>query len=268
MSAVPDSVAVQTQIEAFLYPAMTRFLFVGVRVSTVMAFLPFFGSGAIAVRIKGALAVALSAFMCAVYHPPAAELLKVNWVSIALSEAMIGLVLGLSVQFVFEAAQVAGQTCGLQMGYSLERLIDPTTQAQSPAIAIFYYLIAISIFLRLDVHHWLLRALAGSFDYLPPGSIVANKAIAKEMLRASGTMLSVGVQIAAPLILAALMIDLTLGFIGRASPQLPVMLIGISVKDLLGVAMIGATLAFWPSQFEGYFERAIRTGEHMLRLAH
>jgi len=261
-------VDVQTQIEAFLYPAVTRFLFVGIRVSTVMVFLPFLGSGALAARIKAALAVALSAFMCVIYRPASAELLKVNWVSLALSEALIGLALGLSVQFVFEAAQVAGQTCGLQMGHSLESLIDPTTQAQSPAMAIFYYLIATSIFLRLDVHHWLLRALAGSFEYLPPGSLVTNRAIIEEMLRASATMLSVGVQIAAPLILAALMIDLTLGFIGRASPQLPVMLIGISVKDLLGVAMIGATLAFWPSQFEGHFERAIRTGEHMLRLAH
>jgi len=259
---------VQPQIEAFLYPAVTRFLLVGIRVSTVMVFLPFLGSGAIAARIKGGLAVALTALLCAIYHPASAELLKVNWVSVALSEAMIGLALGLSVQFVFEAAQVAGQTCGLQMGHSLESIIDPTTQAQSPAMAIFYYLIATSIFLRLEVHHWLLRALTESFDYLPPGSLVTNKAIVAEMLKASATMLSVGVQIAAPLILAALMIDFALGFIGRASPQLPVMLVGISIKDLVGVAMIGTTLAFWPSQFEGQFERAIRTGEHMLRLAH
>ena len=256
-------------MEALLYPAITRLLFVGVRVSLVMMFLPFLGSGAVAVRIKGALTIALTAFLCAIYQPPStAALLKVNWLSLVLSEAMIGLALGLSVQFVFEAVQVAGQMCGLQLGYSLESLIDPMTQAQSPVISTFYYMIATSIFLRLDVHHWLLRALADSFEYLPPGTLVTNKAIVEELLRVSSTMLSVGVQIAAPIVLAALLIDLTLGFIGRAAPQLPVMLVGISVKDLLGVAMIGSTLALWPSQLEGHFERAVRTGEHLLRLAH
>jgi flagellar biosynthesis protein FliR len=255
-------------METFLYPAVTRLLFVGIRVSLVMVFLPFLGSGAIAARIKGALAIALTAFMCAIYQPPAADLLKVNWLSVVLSEAMIGLALGLSVQFVFEAAQLAGQICGLQLGYSLESLIDPMTQAQSPVISTFYYMIATSIFLRLDVHHWLLRALAESFECLPPGTLITNPAIVATLLRASSTMLSVGVQIAAPITLSALLIDLTLGFIGRAAPQLPVMLVGISVKDLLGVAMIGSTLAFWPTQLEGHFEHAIRTGEHLIRLAH
>ena len=89
-----------------------------------------------------------------------------------------------------------------------------------------------------------------------------------ELIRASGVMLSVGIQIAAPIMLVAFMIDIALGFISRAAPQIPVMLVGISVKDLVGLVMLGSTLAFWPRQLEAHFAAAIRTGEHLIRLAH
>ena len=255
------------KVETFIQPILTKLLFVGVRVSLVVYFLPFFGSGGIAARIKAGLTVALTALLYSVYAPPSDSLTHVDWLSVLAGELAVGLALGLSVQFVFEAFQVAGQLCGLQLGYSLESLIDPQTNAQTPVLSIFYYTVAILIFLQLNVHHWMLRSLAESFEHLPPGHVVLSAAMAAEIIRASGLMLSVGVQIAAPITLTALMIDVALGFIGRAAPQLPVMLVGISVKDLLGIAMVGTTLALWPSQLEGHFAGAIRTGEHLLRLA-
>ena len=255
-------------MEALIQPALTKLLFIGIRVSLVVLFLPFFGSGGIPNRIKAALTIALTACLYPAYMPPAASLVNVNWLSVFFGETFIGLALGLSLHFIFEAVQLAGTLCGVQLGYSLETLIDPQTKAQSPVIATFYNMIAILIFLQLNVHHWVLRGLAESFDYLPPGAIVNGQAMAAELIRASGVMLSVGIQIAAPIMLAAFMIDIALGFIGRAAPQIPVMLVGISVKDLVGLAMLGSTLAFWPRQLEAHFAAAIRTGEHLIRLAH
>ena len=255
-------------MEALIEPALTKLLFIGLRVSLVVLFLPFLGSGAVAARIKAGLTVALTAFLFPVYMPPAATLVNVNWLLVLVGETLVGLALGLTVNFIFEAVQVAGQLCGVQLGYSLESLIDPMTKAETPVVSTFYYMVATLIFLQLNVHHWMLRALAESFQYLPAGTLPTNRAMAAELLRDSGLMLSVGVQIAAPIILAALMIDVALGFIGRAAPQLPVMLVGISVKDLIGLAMLGSTLALWPSQLEGHFARAVRAGEHLLRLAH
>jgi flagellar biosynthesis protein FliR len=254
-------------LEALIQPSLTKLLFIGIRVSLVVLFLPFFGSGGIPNRIKAALTIALTGCLYPTYMPAAATLVNVNWLSVIFGETLIGLALGLSVTFVFEAVELAGSLCGVQLGYALETLIDPTTKAQNPVLATFYNMIAMLIFLQLNVHHWVLRGLAESFDYLPPGTIVTGHAMAAELIRASGVMLSTGIQIAAPIMLAAFMIDIALGFVGRAAPQLPVMLVGISIKDLLGLAMLGSTLAFWPRQLEGHFAAAIRTGEHLLRLA-
>jgi flagellar biosynthesis protein FliR len=60
--------------------------------------------------------------------------------------------------------------------------------------------------------------------------------------------------------------DVALGFIGRAAPQLPVMLVGISVKHLLGVAILAIVILWWPSQLQGQFERALRLMDHLLHI--
>ena len=83
---------------------------------------------------------------------------------------MIGLVLGLAANFMMEAPMMAGQILGVQMGYSLATLFDPQTKADTPVLAEFHRLAALLIFLQLDVHHWLLRAVVSSFAYLPGGS--------------------------------------------------------------------------------------------------
>ena len=65
----------------------------------------------------------------------------------------------------------------MQAGFSLVSILDPQTQADSPVISTFIQLITLVIFLQLNVHHWLLRGLAASFAYLPPGSVVLKMCI-------------------------------------------------------------------------------------------
>ena len=81
---------------------------------------------------------------------------------------------------------MAGQILGVQMGYSLATLFDPQTQADTPVLAEFHRLAALLIFLQLDVHHWLLRALVRSFAYLPAGAAPATFAAATGLLHAAG----------------------------------------------------------------------------------
>src|SRR5208282_5894381 len=50
----------------------------------------------------------------------------------AISEAAVGLMMGLSVQLVFEGMQIAGQLAGAQLGFSLAAIIDPLTNIDTP----------------------------------------------------------------------------------------------------------------------------------------
>ena len=161
---------------------------------------------------------------------------------------------------------MAGQILGVQMGYSLATLFDPQTNADTPVLAEFHRLATLLIFLQLDVHHWLLRAVASSFAYLPPGTTLATFAAASGLLHAAAGIFLAGVQIAAPGLVAMLAADVGLGFLGKASPQLPVLFIGLAVKNLLGMAMLIAVVAYWPQSFSQRFSESIAVGERLLHL--
>jgi flagellar biosynthetic protein FliR len=202
-----------------------------------------------------------------VYAPRALDFTRLNWSRVVAGEVIVGLILGLTLTFVFEGAQVAGQILGFQLGYSLVNVIDPQTQVDTPVLSTFHQGIALLLFLQLGVHRWLLRGLAKSFEYLPPGAASANPAVTGELLHAAGAMLVIAVQIAAPALSATLLADIVLGLIGKASPQLPVLFMGLSVKALVGFLVLAGSLRYWPVLMERYFLRALQTTEQLLRLA-
>jgi flagellar biosynthetic protein FliR len=241
-------------------------VFVGVRIGGVLMFPPFLGSSSIALQAKVALTLALTALLFPVAGVVAIQSGMMGWVRVVFSEMVIGLLLGLTMQFVFEAAQFAGQVVGVQTGFSLITLLDPQTQADTPVLAVFQQMIVLMIFFQLNVHHWLLRGLAASFQLVPPGASLAHMLAGAAVLQAAGRIFLIGLEIAAPVIVATVVADIALGFLGKASPQLPVVLVGLSVKNILGLAVLAASLTWWPGVFERHFAAAIVLGERLLHL--
>lgn len=255
-------------IEIPLIAMITAFLTAGVRLSGLMLFAPFFGSDVIPARIKAVFVIAISALMYpAVNHQLQPQPIS-GWPKLILVEFVIGVGMGIAANLVFEAAQFAGQVLGIQMGYSLVTILDPQTQANSPVISLFYQSIVMLIFLRMDVHYWLLRAVGNSFLDLPPGSAHIGASFVSAVVWIVGTIFDLGVQIAAPVLAATLAADIVLGLLGKASPQLPVMLLGPAIKSLLGVFLLGATLMYWPGLFRRLFLVSISRANHLFHLAH
>jgi flagellar biosynthesis protein FliR len=240
---------------------------VALRVGGLLSFGPFFGDRAIPNRIKVGLLVFLTAVLVPVVPARPSPSGPVEWAQMILSEWLVGVLMGLSLAAVFEGMQFAGQLSGMQLGLSLATLFDPQSEADSPALSVFYNLVTLFLFLTLDVHHWLLRALRRSFDYLPVGSAAVSELAGRELARVVGSLFGLGIQIAAPVLLATMMIDLVLGFLSKASPQLPVLLFGIPVKNLTGYALLMAAVTLWPGILERRFALAINVAERMLHAA-
>jgi flagellar biosynthetic protein FliR len=241
--------------------------FVALRIGMLMVFAPFFGNTGIPARVKLGFTLALTALLYPVYAPRAFSFDGLNWCRVVTGEVMVGLLMGLSLNFVFEGALVAGQILGFQLGYSLVNVIDPQTQVETPVLAIFHQSMVLLLFLQLGVHRWLLRGLAASFEYLPPGVANPTPAVTEALWHAAGSMLVVAVQIAAPVLVATIVADVALGLVAKSSPQLPVLFLGLSVKHLLGLLLIASTLRYWPIMMERYFLRALANMEQLLHLA-
>lgn len=252
--------------------ALTKILgaimIIGLRVSGLMVFAPFWSNAVIPPRVKAIFVIAITAVLYPVYSSRLQTLDLSKWPIIVGTETVLGLAIGVATYVVFEAVQVAGQTLSIQMGYSLVNILDPNSQVESTVVAFFHQSMALLIFLSLDVHHWILRAVAHSFDYLPPGTVTLNPRFAQTVLHEGAIVLELGVQIAAPVLAATLLMDLILGLLGKASPQMPLMLLGPAVKSMLGVLILAATIGFWPGVFAKFFAQSISYTEQILHVAH
>jgi flagellar biosynthetic protein FliR len=238
------------------------------RVGGLMTFAPFFGGVAVPTKVKAGFTVLLTVLLysvCPVGSVPSSPL---GWIGIVLSEAMLGLGMGLCLQFVLEAAELAGQIAGFQFSFSLVNVIDPQTNVDTAVLSIFHQLITIMIFLQLNVHHWVLRGVVKSFEYVPIGSVVISAALMKELFQVAAAIFLVGVQIATPLLLATLLIDFTVGFLSKASPQMPAIFLSIPLKSLTGYVVLAIAVGLWPGLLEKQFMHALGWSEHLLRLAH
>lgn len=240
---------------------------IGLRTGGLMTFAPFLGDDAIPARVKAGFAIVLTAMLYGVCPVPDFQLNAINWTRIVIGEAGVGLLMGLSVRLILEGMQIAGQLAGAQLGFSLAAIIDPQTNIDTPVLAVFHQMIALLIFLQLDVHHWMLRAIVKSFDYLPVGTAVITRATVEQLVHAAAGMWLIGVQVAAPILLATMLVDVTIGFLSKASPQLPALFIGISAKSVIGYVVLAAAAALWPRILEGQFTNALGWSERMLHLA-
>jgi flagellar biosynthesis protein FliR len=254
-------------IELPLMKIITSLLTIGVRLSGLMLFAPFFGSMVIPARIKAILVFAMTLLLYPTVGQQIDPSVLKNWPMLIITEFLVGVGMGIATNIVFEGIQLSGQVLGIQMGYSLINILDPQTQVDTTVMATFYQSIVMLLFLQMDVHFWLLRAVGNSFRYVPPGTAHVGALFTSSIVKTVGEIFGLGVQIAAPVLAATLAADVILGLLGKASPQMPLMLLGPAVKSLLGISVLIATLKYWPDLFRRLFTDAVASGEHLFHLA-
>jgi flagellar biosynthetic protein FliR len=249
-----------------LESALAAAVFIGLRLSGLLLFAPGLSNNAVPARTKIAFVVAGVVLLWPIVPTLQLHLSPLSFAGVALNELLIGVIVGLLLNFIFDAAQFAGQVLGMQMGFTLATMIDPQSQADSAVLSVFYQTIVLLIFFALDVHHWILRALVSSFYYLPAGRPVLTFGRVEAVLHTASAIWVLGLQIAAPALIATVIADFVLAFIGKASPQLPVLFVGLSVKSVLGMLVTIAVMAAWPRFFSLQFANAIRWSEQTLHL--
>jgi flagellar biosynthesis protein FliR len=246
-----------------IVPLMT----VGLRASGLMMFAPVFGSAALPIRIKAVLVIALTAVLYPAMSTRLSAVTVAQWPLVVLHEFLIGMALGLATNLLFEAVQLAGQVMSIQMGFSLVSILDPQTQAESTVLALFQQTVAVLVFLAFNVHLALLRVVADSFEYLPVEAARINPAFAAATLRLGAAVFSLGVQIAAPVVAATLVADVVIGLLGKASPQMPLILLGPAIKSMLGAGVLLGVMQYWPDLLQHCFLECFARAERLLHLA-
>ncbi len=147
-------------------------------------------------------------------------------------EAIVGISMGFLVQLFFFAVAVAGQLIDTEMGFHMANVLDPLSDSQLPLIGNLFSMICILVYLSLNGHLLLLRALAESYQLLPLGTL-SLPADVTMIINACARMLTVAVQIAFPVVGASLFTSLMFGILAKSVPQMNVFIVGMPLKVVL-----------------------------------
>lgn len=157
-------------------------------------------------------------------------------------EFATGLVIGYASYLIFTAVYLAGQIIDMQVGFGLVNVIDPLSNIQVPVTSNFYFILCMLIFLTVDVHHVLIKALFESYKVISPGGAVFGTQLIDELARLMASVFLLAFKISAPVVATVLIADVALGVLMKTVPQLNVFVVGIPLKILLGIVVMWLTI--------------------------
>jgi flagellar biosynthetic protein FliR len=175
-----------------------------------------------------------------------------NILVMLLGEVALGMTLGLMVRILFSAVQTGGHIIGFQMGFAMVNVVDPLTGVSEAVTAHFLYMCTMLTFLALNGHLYLLQALASSFEYIPPGKFLINSVIAEQVFTYSKQLFILAIKIAAPVMVAVFLVDLSLALISKAAPQMNVLVLGFPVKIGVGFIFVGSLFTVLAMHVEAF----------------
>jgi len=223
------------------------FLVTLARVSGVFVFVPLPGltSGFAIARTLLSLSMTVALFP---YWPHIPGELSAGLLTVwMISEAALGIGIGLTVAFVTEGFNVAAQVMGLQAGYAYASTIDPNTQADSTVLVLLAQLAAGLLFFTMGLDREVIRIFVRSMEIAPPGSFVLSPGLGRQLVSMGSAMFSTGVRLALPVVAILLLVDISLALLGRVNSQLQLLTIAFPVKMMVGLAVIGWLMLLIPT---------------------
>ncbi len=210
------------------------------RILGFISIAPAFGNQAIPPLIKLAFGLLITIVIFPTLpNVPLIDILSLTGFLMIAEQMIIGLALGLALQVIFAAVEMAGQLGGLTMGFGFASFFDPLTQGSTEVISQFFAVITILFFLSIDGHLMLISALVESFHSFP---IQADSFNLNGMTIAlwGAKIFSIGLQISLPIVAILLITNMALGVLTKAAPQLQIFGIGFPIT--LGVGLLVVAL--------------------------
>ncbi len=244
------------------------FFWVFIRVGALVFMLPLFGATGIPSLWKAGfsflLAIIIVPFVPMTQTFPDTDLGMLVGV---FSEILLAFLLAIFTKLFMASVQLAGQFLGFQMGFNVASVMDPQTGGQSTVISQFLYMFMILLFFSINGHHLFIRALAESFQAVPPLSFRLSPSLMKVLVKVSGEMFLIAIKMAAPILVALFLSNLCLGIVARTVPQVNILMIGFPLNIALGLILLGVMLNSLSPFLTGLIKRMGSVLMGVLRIA-
>ncbi|MHC1695476.1 MAG: flagellar biosynthetic protein FliR [Eubacteriales bacterium] len=227
-----------------VYSNYILFLLVFTRMTGMLLFNPFFARRNIPAVIKIGLALILSFMIMPTLSVQIEYPSLFVFTVYLIKELLIGYVFGLVINIFISWIFMAGEIVDLQLGISMSKIYDPSSNVSMPLTGSIYNVLYILIFFVGNGHLSIIKIMARSCQIFPCGSDLFNTSVASFIVLLLGDAISLAAKMAMPILAIELLTEAGLGVLMRTVPQINVFVVGLQLKLLVGLYVI---IAFLPS---------------------
>ena len=247
--------------EAQISQWLADFFWPLIRIAAMLMAAPIFSIRQVPIRFRMLMAVLITLLVQPVLpSTPVIPVFSIDAVLVLVQQIGIGMLLGFLMQMSFNALIFGGQVMAYSMGLGFANMMDPANGVQVPVVAQFWLILAMLAFVMMNGHLVLIAAVVDTFTVLPVATDGLTRAGIWGLLGWASRMFAAGLLMAMPVIVALLLINIGMGVVARAAPQLNIFAVGFPITLMMGFALIWVTLPQVMANFAGLvgetFERS------------
>mgnify|MGYP003666686303 CR=1 FL=1 len=214
------------------------------RIGAIMMMIPGIGESYVPPRIRLALALSVSLVVWPIVGGalpglPASIGGMAGWV---LREVITGLMIGALLRAFMTALSTAGEVVSMQTTLSFAQTANPMQAQQGSTLGAFLMLLGTTLIFATNTHHLFIAGLVGSYELIAPARPLMVTDFATLAIRTIADSFALGVQLAAPVIVFALVFNMASGLVARVMPAFQIFFVASPLSVILGLSIFALSL--------------------------
>jgi flagellar biosynthesis protein FliR len=226
-----------------------------VRLAATISLMPGFGEQFVSPRLKIMIAVVLAYALQPVITAPVALVPPASTLFMQIgSEFLIGSMFGLWVRLMYMSLSIAAGFCAQVLGITniFDAMLEP---GGAPALSGFFSFTALAILSVTGGHYFIFQAFVKTYSLIEMTGTLSMADASMSIIDAGVTALNLGLRLSLPFLVIGFLMNIGLGFVNRAMPQIPVFFVGQPL--MIGVGFIMMSLLISTMMFN--WGEALRT---------
>lgn len=256
-----------TLSEAQLAQWLADFLLPFFRVAAIFTTAPVLSQRQVPARFRILLAAGITLLIVPGLPPaPVVDLFSLGAIVMIAQQIVIGLAMGFMLQLALQALVFGGQLMAYSMGLGFANMMDPANGAQVPVVSQYWLILGLLTFVITNGHLLFIETVANSFQLLPVAPDGITRAGFWELVSWGGQLFSAGLLMSLPVVVALKLVNIGMGVITRAAPQLNIFAVGFPITLLMGLLLMWAILPSLMANFNELMMAAMAATADILRL--
>jgi len=214
------------------------------RVGAMVMLMPGIGDASVPARVRLGFALMMAMLLTPLVQntvPGVPTSVGGLWGQV-IHEILIGLMIGSVLKLFFTALSTAGEVISMQTTLSFAQTTNPSMGQSSTAVATFLSMLGLTLIMATDLHHLFIGAIVKSYDIFPFSRAVPVNDAATLAVRTVAESFSLGIQLAAPVIVFSLVFNLAVGLVGRVMPSFQIFFVASPLSVILGLSLLALSL--------------------------